>query len=78
MPKTKRGEPVDEIRLTVNGKERSLPPRTSVADLLRRLDLTPGTVVVERNREIVQRELYDEVTLEEGDSLELVHFVGGG
>lgn len=78
MPKTKRDKPVDEIRLTVNGKERSFLSRTSVADLLRRLDLTPGTVVVERNREIVPREHYDDVTLEEGDSLELVHFVGGG
>lgn len=78
MPKTKRDKPVDEIRLTVNGKERSFLSRTSVADLLRRLDLTPGTVVVERNREIVPRECYDDVTLEEGDSLELVHFVGGG
>lgn len=67
-----------EMRLTVNGKERTLPPGTTVAGLLDRLDLVPGTVVVERNREILERNRYDDVTLEDGDRLELVHFVGGG
>lgn len=68
----------EEITLTVNGKERTLPPGTTVAGLLGRLDLVPGTVVVERNREILERDGYDDVTLEDGDRLELVHFVGGG
>lgn len=67
-----------EITLTVNGKERTLPPGTTVAGLLDRLDLVPGTVVVERNREILERDRYDDVTLEDEDRLELVHFVGGG
>lgn len=66
------------ITLTVNGEERTLPPGTTVLGLLESLDLVPGTVVVERNRRILPREQYDEVTLAEGDSLELVHFVGGG
>jgi sulfur carrier protein len=34
--------------------------------------------VVERNREILDRDRYDAVEIEEGDVLELVHFVGGG
>lgn len=68
----------EEITLTVNGKERTLPPGTTVAGLLDRLDLVAGTVVVERNREILERDGYDDVTLEDGDRLELVHFVGGG
>lgn len=68
----------EEITLTVNGKERTLPPGITVAGLLDRLDLVAGTVVVERNREILERDGYDDVTLEDGDRLELVHFVGGG
>jgi thiamine biosynthesis protein ThiS len=36
-------------------------------------------VVVERNREILRdRERFDRLTLEDGDALEIVHFVGGG
>ncbi|TVP56299.1 MAG: sulfur carrier protein ThiS [Gemmatimonadales bacterium] len=66
------------MTLVVNGDERELPQGLTVAGLLEALELVPGTVVVERNREIVPREAHAEVTLAEGDQLELVHFVGGG
>jgi thiamine biosynthesis protein ThiS len=49
-----------------------------VADLLRQLDLDPGTVVVELNRQIVRRPRLDHTALADGDAVELVHFVGGG
>jgi thiamine biosynthesis protein ThiS len=35
-------------------------------------------VAVERNREIVSRSTYGVVVLQEGDALEIVHFIGGG
>ncbi|NNM06001.1 MAG: sulfur carrier protein ThiS, partial [Gemmatimonadetes bacterium] len=41
-------------------------------------DLTPALVVVEMNREILDRGRYEDVVVAEKDSLELVHFVGGG
>lgn len=66
------------MRLVVNGEERDVPEGTTVAALLDRLELDPGAVVVERNREIVSRDEVDEVRLEEGDRLEIVRFVGGG
>jgi sulfur carrier protein len=66
------------LSITVNGGEREVDPGTSVADLLELLDLKPGMVVVERNREILARDAYPSVQLEAGDRLELVHFVGGG
>ena len=66
------------IRVTVNGDEREIPEGLTVRQLLESLDLRPGLVVVERNREILSRERYDDVTVEAGDALELVHFVGGG
>lgn len=66
------------IEVRLNGKDRRVPKDTSVLELLESLDLRPGLVVVERNREILDRERYEEVTVEPGDTLELVHFVGGG
>lgn len=66
------------ITVRVNGRERAVPDGKSVEGLLELLDLRPELVVVEHNREILRRERYDEVRLEEGDVLELVHFVGGG
>ncbi len=66
------------IRVRLNGKEREIPADLTVRALLESLELTPGLVVVERNREILDREVYSEVVVEKGDTLELVHFVGGG
>lgn len=68
----------DNIRIRLNGQDREIPAGQSVQDLLRSLDLRPELVVVERNREILARASYPDVALEEGDTLELVHFVGGG
>ena len=66
------------IRIHLNGKDREIPAGQSVTELLTSLDLRPELVVVERNREILERSSYPDVTVHEGDTLELVHFVGGG
>lgn len=66
------------IDVTVNGEERRVATGLTVTGLLRSFGLHPGLVVVERNREILPRSSYEETTVEEGDVLELVHFVGGG
>jgi thiamine biosynthesis protein ThiS len=50
----------------------------TVAALLRELGLDPRHVAVERNREIVGRACFQDSTLESGDKLEIVTFVGGG
>jgi thiazole synthase len=68
----------DLIRVTLNGKERRVPAGLTVTGLLEALELNPALVVVERNREILNRSRYSDVGVEEGDELELVHFVGGG
>jgi thiazole synthase len=66
------------IRIRLNGRDREIPGGSSVHQLLVSLDLRPELVVVERNREILERARYTDVTVEDGDTLELVHFVGGG
>jgi len=50
----------------------------NLTSLLEQLQIRPARVVVERNREIVPRESYETILLAEGDTLEIVHFVGGG
>jgi thiamine biosynthesis protein ThiS len=66
------------ITVTVNGDDRAIAAGLSVRAFLESLDLQPALVVVERNREILDRDRYAEVRIEQGDVLELVHFVGGG
>jgi thiamine biosynthesis protein ThiS len=66
------------VEIQVNGEERRVAPGTTVAGLLEELDLHPRLVVVEYNREILDRTAHEGQALSEGDRLELVHFVGGG
>lgn len=67
-----------EISIQLNGDHKRIAGGMSVADLVRSLDLDPAKVAVERNREIVTRSTLADVTVEDGDELEIVHFVGGG
>lgn len=69
---------LNEIRIETNGESRDVPSGLSVAGLLEHLQLHPRLVVVERNGEILRRDDYEDAHVEEGDSFELVHFVGGG
>ena len=67
------------MKLQINGEDRdfSLSPPTLGA-LVETLGMKADRVAVELNREIVPRNLWAETMLNEGDRLEVVHFVGGG
>jgi thiamine biosynthesis protein ThiS len=66
------------LRVTINGEERELAAPVSVRALLTELGIEPAKIAVERNLEIVPRSRYGEVTLSDGDRLEIVQFIGGG
>ena len=66
------------IEVVVNGDVRQVPGGQTVTHLLEDLGLQPQLVVVEHNREILDRALYPGTEVRAGDVLELVHFVGGG
>lgn len=69
---------MSQIGIEVNGSARRLAAGATVATLLEDLDLDGRTVVVELNRQIVRRTELADTRLEDGDRVELVHFVGGG
>ena len=50
----------------------------TLLDLLADLKLKPESVVMELNRECVDRKQVSDVELHDGDSLEVIRFVGGG
>jgi len=66
------------MRVTVNGSARDVPPGMTVRELVALLDLDGGPVAVERNLEVVPRAEHGRTVLNEGDVVEIVHFVGGG
>ena len=69
------------LRLLVNGLPRTLDGLDSPAPLtsvLERLELRPDRIAVELNGEIAPRTKWAELTVAEGNRIEIVHFVGGG
>ncbi len=66
------------ISIRVNGEHRRVAGGISVADLASELGPEPTRGAVERNLEIVPRSTLADVTVEDGDEIEIVHFVGGG
>jgi thiazole synthase len=66
------------VDVILNGEPKRLGAVLSVRGLLESLGLDPAKIAVERNLEIVPRSTYAEVTLANGDRLEIVHFIGGG
>ncbi|MBX6394112.1 MAG: sulfur carrier protein ThiS [Alicyclobacillaceae bacterium] len=66
------------MKLYVNGQWREIPAVRTVADVLEHFHLSQRLVVVELNRVIIPREDYATQTVQDGDTMEIVHFVGGG
>ena len=66
------------ITIRVNGENRSLDDHTSILDILALFELSPRRVIVERNRQIVDKDSIDRVTLEDGDTIEIIRLVSGG
>ena len=68
-----------EIAVTVNGAERRIPAGRTLAELLASLELDARTVVIEHNGTILRdQRSFASLELTADDSLEIVHFVGGG
>jgi thiamine biosynthesis protein ThiS len=65
-----------EIRL--NGKAREVGDGITVSQLLDELKLQALRVAVQVNTDIVKRERYGEVTLQPGDTVEILTFMSGG
>lgn len=66
------------MRITVNGEPEDITEGLTLLDLILERGLAPGAVVAELNRDIVAGGDFAAVRLNPGDSLELLHFVGGG
>jgi thiamine biosynthesis protein ThiS len=66
------------MRLRLNGRDAEAPDGSTLDALLEGLRLAPGRIAVERNGQVVPRDRYADVRLEDGDVIEVVQLVGGG
>lgn len=66
------------MELQVNGETREMPDNLTVIGLLEELGYGDKRVAVERNGELVPKSLHAEVTVNDGDRIEIVQAIGGG
>ncbi len=69
---------MEKIEIIVNGETNRVSAAWSISDLVRELSLEGRQIAVEVNEEIVSRDQWSKQHLSSGDSVEIVHFVGGG
>ena len=66
------------LTVTINGNQTTFSTDLTVAEYLEQNNYQTNRIVVELNEEILPKYLYSETRLKDGDSMEIVTFVGGG
>jgi sulfur carrier protein len=66
------------INIKVNGQNKEIKNKISIADFLKSNNIDLIGVTVEHNLEIINPENTAEIKLKDGDTLEILRFVGGG
>ena len=66
------------MRLTINGEVSDTIRAATVQELLNELKIVPARVAVEVNLKVVRKAEYETYRLRDGDTVEIVNFVGGG
>ncbi len=67
------------IELIINGEKRTIPVKIeTINDLLQHLEIKKELVVVEHNLNILKKNQLETAAIQNGDSVEIVKFVGGG
>jgi len=66
------------VTITLNGDAYEVSGPLTVSELLVRLDIDPRRVAIEHNLVVLKRAAFDDTTINAGDRIEIVNFVGGG
>ena len=66
------------MNITINGNDHTIEQIQTIEDMLTQLGLGEKLVIVEQNRQIIDRMAYDQTVVRDNDTFEIVHFVGGG
>ena len=66
------------MNIILNGEKFSIDKKTSIKDILIQNNIGEKNIVVEVNKEIISKTLWDQITFEENDQIEIITAVGGG
>jgi sulfur carrier protein len=66
------------IEIIVNGENKTIDENTTIKALLQELGIEDKTMASAVNMQVVKKEQWETHTLQAGDKVEFLHFVGGG
>lgn len=66
------------MKIFLNGEEKILATKMTVAELVVMLELDVKKIAVEKDLEIVNQDRFSATVIDEGSRIEIVHFIGGG
>lgn len=66
------------MKILLNGSQKDLPSPMSIQDLLHHLTLSPTQVIIEHNNTLLPPQNIPTTQLQENDTVEIIHFIGGG
>ena len=65
-------------KIQLNGDSYEITNGSNLDELLNKLKIQKSKVAIEVNGEIVEKNRYQNLILNEDDKVEIVHFIGGG
>ena len=69
---------IKKIKIRVNGKIKSIPENYKMSDFVKNLNIPIRKVAIELNQEIIDKNKLNKIKLKNNDTIEIVHFIGGG
>jgi len=66
------------ITVKINGQNKEIEETTTIFDFLKMNDVVPIEVTLEYNLKVISSEDIKKIVLKNGDTLEVLRFVGGG
>ena len=68
----------NKIKIRVNGKKLILDNKDSISILIKKLKIPLNKVAIELNKKILDKKKINKIKVNDNDSIEIVHFIGGG
>jgi len=66
------------MKIFINGETKQLNETVNLIELLKHFSLPSDRIAIELNREVVRKKDWENIKINDGDKLEVIHFVGGG
>ncbi len=64
--------------VVINGETKNINDSINLFDLLKTLSLPTERVAIELNKEVIRKKDWQNISVNDGDKVEVIHFVGGG